>query len=460
MTYGNSLTLSGTFDQDYNPTNRTVSGSIFNWTYTTDSNGNITEAGSTTYGFDALNRVNAENPGSSISYTYDATSNRLTKVSGGTTTTTVPTGSNKISAVGSNSYTYDSSGNITADGVNTYTWNAEGELSVVKVGGSTVGTYTYNFYRQRAEKVAASTAYYVYGAGGLLYGEYDTSGNFIREYVYLNGAPLAQIDAGSPEVLTYLHTDHLGTPRFGTNSGGTQVWSWNNDAFGTSAPAGTETVNLRMPGQYYDSESGLFYNINRTYNPAIGRYISSDPIGIAGGLNTFSYVAQNPINGIDPLGEYFAERWTQAGTVGGGIAGAITAALADTGTGGAAIPINGLIVTASSAIGGALGYAAGTTADWICPNAAANDNQPPAADPTLGGKVQQWPQSSNDQSGCVAQQEYLNAWRDQLVSTQPIVPEGATPGPDMVYWTSNKVEFNLAVLEHNASCPQYKVKTL
>jgi hypothetical protein len=59
-------------------------------------------------GFDALNRVNAENPGSSISYTYDATSNRLTKVSGGTTTTTVPSTSNKISAVGSNSYTYDS----------------------------------------------------------------------------------------------------------------------------------------------------------------------------------------------------------------------------------------------------------------------------------------------------------------------------------------------------------------
>jgi RHS repeat-associated protein len=302
LTYGNSLTFSGTFDQDYNPTNRTISGSIANWTYTTDSNGNIKEAGSTTYGFDALNRVNAENPGSSVSYTYDATSNRLTKVSGGTTTTTVPAGSNKISAVGSNSYTYDSSGNITADGVNTYTWNAEGELSVVKVGGTTVGTYTYNLYRQRAKKVAASTAYYVYGAGGLLYGEYDTSGNFIREYIYLNGAPLAQIDAGSPEVLTYIHTDHLGTPRFGTNTSGTQVWSWNNDAFGTSTPSGTATVNLRMAGQYFDSESGLFYNWNRVYNPAIGRYISSDPIGLAGGLNTFLYVGANPVMRIDPRG--------------------------------------------------------------------------------------------------------------------------------------------------------------
>ncbi|MCU1336667.1 MAG: hypothetical protein JWO19_2248 [Bryobacterales bacterium] len=302
LTYGNSLTFTGTYDQDYNPTNRTVSGSIYNWTYTADNNGNITQAGSTTYGYDNIDRVNAENPGTSTSYTYDASSNRLTKVQGSTTTTTVPSTSNKISAVGGNSYSYDSSGNITGDGVNTYTWNAEGELKTVVVGGSTVGTYTYNVYRQRAKKVAASTTYYVYGTGGRLYGEYDTSGNFIREYVYLNSASLAQINSGSPEVLTYLHTDHLGTPRFGTNNSGTQVWSWNNDAFGTSAPSGTATVNLRMPGQYYDSESGLFYNWNRVYNPAIGRYISSDPVGLAGGLNTFGYVGANPLMWLDPFG--------------------------------------------------------------------------------------------------------------------------------------------------------------
>jgi RHS repeat-associated protein len=301
MTYGNSLTFSGTYDEDYNPTNRTVSGSIYNWTYTTDDNGNITQAGPTTYGYDDLNRVDAENPGSSISYTYDATSNRLTKVSGGTTTTTVPSGSNKISAVGSNSYTYDAAGDITGDGTNTYTWNDEGELSEVKVGGSAVGDYTYNYLRQRTEKVAGSnTTQYVYGAGGLLYGEYDSSGNLIREYVYLNGAPLAQIDAGSSETLTYLHTDEIGTPRFGTDTSGNQVWSWTNDAFGTSAPSGSVTVNLRMPGQYYDSESGLFYNWNRYYNPAIGRYISSDSLGIAGGLNTFGYAGQNPVMWIDP----------------------------------------------------------------------------------------------------------------------------------------------------------------
>ena len=220
-----------------------------------------------------------------------------------TVTTTVPSNSNKISAVGSDSYTYDAAGNITDDGTNEYTWNNAGQLAVVEVSSTPVGTYTYDSQNRRTKKVAgANTTHYVYGADGLLYGEYDNAGDLIREYVYLDSTPLAQVDAGAPETVIYLHPDHLGTPRFGTNSGGTQVWAWSGDAFGVGAPSGSATVNIRMPGQYVDAESGLFYNWNRYYNPAIGRYISSDPIGIDGGLNTFGYVGQNPVNLIDPEG--------------------------------------------------------------------------------------------------------------------------------------------------------------
>ncbi len=302
FTYGNSRTFSATFDQDYNPTNRTVS-TIYNNAYDTDDNGNITQTGSTTYGYDAINRLNNENPGSATSYTYDATSNRLTKVAGSTTSTTVPATSNKISAVGGSSITYDSSGNYLTSGTQSYVWNAAGQLGESKVGGSTVGTYTYNASNQRTKKVAGgNTTQYVYGLNGLLYGEYTNAGALIREYVYLNDAPLAQIDAGTPEVLIYLHPDHLGTPRYATNTGGTQVWAANADAFGVGTPSGSATVNLRMPGQYYDSESGLFYNWNRYYSPAIGRYISSDPIGQEGGLNTFNYAESSPVMFIDPEG--------------------------------------------------------------------------------------------------------------------------------------------------------------
>lgn len=303
LTYGNSKVLTAAFDADYNPTSRAVAG-LYSNTYGVDANSNITQAGTTTYGYDALNRVNAENPGAAASYSYDLTDNRLTKVVGSaTTSTTVSAANNKISAVGSASYAYDLAGNITGDGTNTYTWNAAGQLDTVKVGTTTVGTYSYDYLGRRAKKVAgATTTYYAYGPNGLLYGEYSSTGTLVKEYVYLSDAPLAQIATGSPEVLTYLHTDHLGTPRYATNTAGTSVWSWTNDAFGISVPTGTVTVNLRMPGQFYDAESGNFYNWNRYYNPNIGRYISSDPIGQVGGLNLFSYGGQNPVMNLDVYG--------------------------------------------------------------------------------------------------------------------------------------------------------------
>ncbi|MBP7761804.1 MAG: hypothetical protein KA176_04470 [Alphaproteobacteria bacterium] len=123
-----------------------------------------------------------------------------------------------------------------------------------------------------------NTTHYVYGPGGALIGEYNGSGNLIREYVYANGEPLAQIDAGSPETILYLHTDHLLTARYATNAGGSTVWSWDSGAFGKEAPTGSATVNLRFPGQYFDSETGLHYNWHRYYDPATGRYITRDPL--------------------------------------------------------------------------------------------------------------------------------------------------------------------------------------
>ncbi|MHB1240591.1 MAG: RHS repeat-associated core domain-containing protein [Gammaproteobacteria bacterium] len=62
------------------------------------------------------------------------------------------------------------------------------------------------------------------------------------------------------------------------------------------------TINLRFPGQYYDRETGFFYNWARYYNPETGRYISSDPIGLLGGVNTYGYVGGNPLTSTDRRG--------------------------------------------------------------------------------------------------------------------------------------------------------------
>jgi RHS repeat-associated protein len=87
------------------------------------------------------------------------------------------------------------------------------------------------------------------------------------------------------------------------------IWKWESDPFG-AAPANDNpdgdsvkfSYNLRFPGQYYDAETGKHYNYFRDYDPGTGRYVESDPIGLDGGLNTYTYVGQNPLVGLDPYG--------------------------------------------------------------------------------------------------------------------------------------------------------------
>ena len=124
-----------------------------------------------------------------------------------------------------------------------------------------------------------------------------------------NGQPVAQIEvAGEAEQITYLYPDHLMTTRLGMDETGTVVWHWEGEAFGESEaeqdPDGDGQVTvmrLRFPGQYYDQEINLHYNYFRYYDPCTGRYITSDPIGLAGGLNTYVYVGGNPVNLTDPF---------------------------------------------------------------------------------------------------------------------------------------------------------------
>ncbi len=118
----------------------------------------------------------------------------------------------------------------------------------------------------------------------------------------------------------FVHSDHLATPYMLTNADQQVVWRIENQTpFGegqiNSDPDGNgERIefNLRFPGQYFDSETGTNYNYFRDYDPSLGRYVQSDPIGLQGGLNTYAYVLGNPLMYIDPLGLFpapWCTRW-------------------------------------------------------------------------------------------------------------------------------------------------------
>jgi RHS repeat-associated protein len=203
----------------------------------------------------------------------------------------------------------DAAGNITNDGIRQYRYTAGNQLSSILVNNITT-QYTYDMNNRRVSKISGTNnTAYIYaedigdGSTALsatsLLGEYTATAT--KEYVYLGDTPIAVVQAGN--ILT-IQTDHLDTPRQLTDNTKKVVWNWAYSAFGENQPTNINNTvfNLRYPGQYYDAESKLHYNINRYYDPATGRYTQSDPIGLSGGINTYIYVGGNNIKNSDPTG--------------------------------------------------------------------------------------------------------------------------------------------------------------
>jgi RHS repeat-associated protein len=304
---------------------QTLSTTASTVTYQLDANGNLTSDGLRDYQYDA--------------------SDRLSKTILGTTfvgTDTIP--GNELAR---HSYLHNAAGQRV--------FKSEPQTEATAPSETTLGSGFVDWLRKNfswlwvtAQTNATLGDSYLYAEEGssipnwALLGEYGNGGansTGRTEYLWLPTDAGGQANPAIPVGVFRggqfysIQTDHLGTPRLMKDNKNTAVWQWPYSAFGDNPPTGTlrtstspnsaiatvsngagntptywvtsgaaQKLNLRFPGQYFDSESNLHYNYFRNYQPTQGRYTQNDPIGLVGGWNRMGYVEANPLSMIDPEG--------------------------------------------------------------------------------------------------------------------------------------------------------------
>jgi len=198
------------------------------------------------------------------------------------------------------SYTYDANGNLTGDGTRTFEWDAENRLTAVKQGPTTLASFVYDGQGRRALKTASGvTTTYVYDHADVIE-ERLSPGDTLR---YVRGPDIDEhwaVRDGSG-VATYFLADHLGSVVQMTNAAGAVTLAREYDPYGRLL-SGASQSGYAFTGREWDAEVGMLYYRSRFYDPTLGRFLSGDGIGLAGGLNLYRYVNNQPTQLRDPWG--------------------------------------------------------------------------------------------------------------------------------------------------------------
>jgi len=246
-------------------------------------------------------------------YTYDNEGNRTSQ--GGTYDT-----GNRVLTSNGFTYTHDLDGNIirkynsSTGEDHQYTWSSDGRLTDVYyndgLGDSPLTVhYDYNAYGQPVLRLLGSSLdrVWVYDRGQLL-GEFNAANGEQRvaEYLYNPGVddPYGVITgATTPTKIDYLKLDESGSV-LGAYEGTTITMTASYDDWGVASVGVGQAGNLLWKSLHHDEYTGLYYARARWYDPSLGRFMSEDPAGFAGGVNPYTFADDDPINGRDPSGMF------------------------------------------------------------------------------------------------------------------------------------------------------------
>ncbi|KPG98685.1 type IV secretion protein Rhs [Pseudomonas sp. RIT-PI-q] len=287
--------------------------------YAYSANGNLdaiadTRHGQRSYQYDPLDRlirVRHSRDHQPESFAHDPAGNLLMQDRPGAAKVL----GNRLLMQGDRHYDYDAFGNLIRERRGTaqkliteYRYDCQHRLIGVTLPNGSQATYRYDAFGRRISKSVDGNTTEFFWQGDKLVAE--SSREHYRSYVYEPGSfrPLAMLDGKGPRQACpfYYQLDHLGTPLELTDYSGDIIWAAQYPAYGRPPRLNRDTHQvldqpLRFQGQYFDAETGLHYNRHRYYNPETGRYLTQDPIKLAGGLNGYRY-GLNPTGWVDPLG--------------------------------------------------------------------------------------------------------------------------------------------------------------